>query len=140
MRFFRPARRYRAVGEAADRALEACGLGHRAATPASALSYGEQRQLELAMLLASEPEILLLDEPLAGMGPEESWRVVELLRALAKTHTLILVEHDMDAVFAISERITVMVNGEVLETGTPDAIRRSRAVQEAYLGRDEAAA
>jgi branched-chain amino acid transport system ATP-binding protein len=140
MRFFRPARRYRDVGAAADRALEACGLAARAEAPASALSYGEQRQLELAMLLASEPEILLLDEPLAGMGPEESWRVVELLRALARSHTLILVEHDMDAVFAISERITVMVNGEVLETGTPDAIRRSRAVQEAYLGSDEAAA
>jgi branched-chain amino acid transport system ATP-binding protein len=140
MRFFRPARRYHAIGEAADRALEACGLGQRAETPASALSYGEQRQLELAMLLASEPEILLLDEPLAGMGPEESWRIVDLLRTLAKTHTLILVEHDMDAVFAISDRITVMVNGEVLETGTPEAIRQSRAVQEAYLGRDEAAA
>jgi branched-chain amino acid transport system ATP-binding protein len=140
MRFFRPARRYRALGEAADRALAACGLADRAETPAGAMSYGEQRQLELAMLLASEPEILLLDEPLAGMGPEESWRVIELLRTLAREHTLILVEHDMDAVFAISERITVMVNGEVLETGTPEAIRRSSAVQEAYLGREESAA
>jgi branched-chain amino acid transport system ATP-binding protein len=140
MRFFRPARRHCAIGAAADRALEACGLAHRAETQAASLSYGEQRQLELAMLLASEPEILLLDEPLAGMGPEESWRVVELLRTLSKTHTLILVEHDMDAVFAISERITVMVNGEVLETGTPEEIRRSSAVQEAYLGREEAAA
>ncbi|MBX6368570.1 MAG: ABC transporter ATP-binding protein [Rhodospirillales bacterium] len=140
MRFFRPARRFRAIGEAAERALEVCGLAARAETPAASLSYGEQRQLELAMLLASEPEILLLDEPLAGMGPEESWRVVELLRSLAKTHTLILVEHDMDAVFAISEQITVMVNGEVLETGSPEAIRASSAVQEAYLGREEAAA
>jgi branched-chain amino acid transport system ATP-binding protein len=139
MRFFRPARRHRALGEAAERALEACGLAQRAEAPAASLSYGEQRQLELAMLLASEPEILLLDEPLAGMGPEESRRVVELLRRLAATHTLILVEHDMDAVFAISERITVMVNGEVLETGTPEQIRNSRAVQEAYLGREEAA-
>jgi branched-chain amino acid transport system ATP-binding protein len=140
MRFFRPAHRFHAIGEAAMRALQACDLGHRAETQAASLSYGEQRQLELAMLLASEPEILLLDEPLAGMGPEESRRVVELLRTLAKTHTLILVEHDMDAVFAISERITVMVNGEVLETGTPEAIRRSNAVQEAYLGREEAMA
>ena len=139
MRFFRPARRHRALGDSAMRALDACGLAGRAETPAAALSYGEQRQLELAMLLASEPEILLLDEPLAGMGPEESQRVVELLRTLANRYTLILVEHDMDAVFAISERITVMVNGEVLETGTPEAIRNSSAVQEAYLGRQEAA-
>jgi branched-chain amino acid transport system ATP-binding protein len=140
MRFFRPARRYAALTEGADKALELCGLAGRAEIPAAALSYGEQRQLELAMLLASGPEILLLDEPLAGMGPEESARVVELLRTLARDHTLVLVEHDMDAVFAISDTITVMVNGQVLETGTPDAIRRSSAVQDAYLGTEEVAA
>jgi branched-chain amino acid transport system ATP-binding protein len=140
MRFFRPAMRYAVLADAAEKALRLCGLGARADVPAVSLSYGEQRQLELAMLLASGPEILLLDEPLAGMGPEESVRIVELLKTLARDHTLVLVEHDMDAVFAISDTITVMVNGQVLETGTPDTIRRSRAVQDAYLGQAEEAA
>jgi branched-chain amino acid transport system ATP-binding protein len=137
MRFFRPAARYRDVTARAEAALATCDLSSRADALASALSYGEQRQLEIAMLLALEPEILLLDEPLAGMGPEESRRVVELLRALARGHTLVLIEHDMDAVFAIADTITVMVNGRVLETGSPEEIRRSPAVQEAYLGREE---
>ncbi|ROR32469.1 ABC transporter ATP-binding protein [Inmirania thermothiophila] len=138
MRFFRPAHRYRAVAERARRALALCGLEHRADTVAARMSYGEQRQLEIGMMLATEPELLLLDEPLAGMGPEESRQVVALLERLAADHTLILVEHDMDAVFSIAERITVMVNGEVLKTGTPEEIRASREVQEAYLGEEVA--
>ncbi|WP_139800737.1 ABC transporter ATP-binding protein [Geothermobacter hydrogeniphilus] len=138
MRFFRPANRLQAVRERAEKALELCGLSHRRDTRAAAMSYGEQRQLEIGMMLATEPELLLLDEPLAGMGREESRRVIELLRRLAAKHTLILIEHDMDAVFAIAEKLTVMVNGRVLETGTVEQIRNSRAVQDVYLGEEEA--
>jgi len=102
----------------------------------SALSHGEQRQVEIAMALATRPRVLLLDEPLAGMGAEESVRIVALLRELARDHAILLVEHDMDAVFAIADVLTVMVNGRVLESGPPSQIRASRAVQEAYLGVD----
>lgn len=137
MRFFRPARNLRSVRERTERALELCGLGHQHDTSAAAMSYGEQRQLEIGMMLATEPELLLLDEPLAGMGSEESLQVIELLRRLAEEHTLILIEHDMDAVFSIAEHLTVMVNGQVLETGSVEEIRNSQAVQEAYLGVEE---
>ncbi len=137
MRFFRAARRLKDVEARTRRALDLCGLNARSDTVASAMSYGEQRQLEIGMMLATEPELLLLDEPLAGMGTEESQQVIELLRRLSEDHTLILIEHDMDAVFAIADRLTVMVNGAVLETGTVDQIRNSPAVQEAYLGVEE---
>jgi len=137
MRFFRPARRLHDVTERAERALALCGLALRRDSQASAMSYGEQRQLEIGMMLATEPELLLLDEPLAGMGSEESLQVIELLRRLAKDHTLVLIEHDMDAVFSIADQLTVMVNGRILETGTVEQIRSSQAVQEAYLGTDE---
>jgi len=137
MRFLRPSRRYADVGSRTSHALEQCGLTHRAGTVASAMSYGEQRQLEIGMMLATEPELLLLDEPLAGMGREESSRVIELLRTLAVDHTLILIEHDMDAVFAIAEDLTVMVNGQVLKTGTPEQIRASPEVQRTYLGTND---
>jgi branched-chain amino acid transport system ATP-binding protein len=140
MRFFRPAVRLQKVRERTERALDLCGLGQQCDTAASAMSYGEQRQLEIGMMLATEPELLLLDEPLAGMGSEESKQVIALLRRLAEEHTLILIEHDMDAVFSIADRLTVMVNGRVLETGTVEQIRSSQAVQEAYLGVDEEAA
>ncbi|MCP5368271.1 MAG: ABC transporter ATP-binding protein [Hyphomicrobiales bacterium] len=139
MRFFRPAGSYRAVAARTDRALALSGLERRADTVASAMSYGEQRQLEIGMMLATEPDLLLLDEPLAGMGPEEAAQVIELLKRLAQDHTLILIEHDMDAVFAVADLLTVMVNGRVLETGTPDQIRASAEVQEAYLGTGEEA-
>ena len=138
MQFFLPARRLRDVEARALRALETCGLAARRDTAAAQMSYGEQRQLEIGMMLATEPELLLLDEPLAGMGTEEAAQVVELLRQLAAEHTLILIEHDMDAVFAIADRITVMVNGEVLETGSVEQIRNSSEVQQAYLGSEEA--
>ncbi|MBF0267394.1 MAG: ABC transporter ATP-binding protein [Alphaproteobacteria bacterium] len=135
--FFRPALSYKRINELAEKGLEMCGLTKRRDTLAQAMSYGEQRQLEIGMMLATEPELLLLDEPLAGMGAEESLRVIELLRRLAKEHTLILIEHDMDAVFAVADRLAVMVNGRLLETGTVAEVRASKAVQEAYLGSED---
>ena len=123
--------------ERAHRALELTGLADVGERPAGTLSHGEQRQLEVAMVLATEPEVLLLDEPLAGMGADESTRMVELLKRLASGHAILLVEHDMDAVFALADRITVMVNGQVLESGMPAQIRASAAVQQAYLGHEE---
>ncbi len=137
MRFFQPARAYRDVQQRAERAIDLCGLNDRIDTVASAMSYGEQRQLEIGMMLATEPELLLLDEPLAGMGTDESQQVVGLIKRLAKEHTVILIEHDMDAVFAVADALTVMVNGKVLATGTPEEIRSSQEVQDAYLGGGE---
>ncbi len=137
MRFIRPAPAYLGVVREAQRALAEVGLEHRAQELAATLSHGEQRQLEIAMTLATRPRILLLDEPLAGMGSEESARMVELLRKLRQAHAMLLVEHDMDAVFALADRLTVMVDGRVLESGAPELIRASAAVQEAYLGTEE---
>jgi branched-chain amino acid transport system ATP-binding protein len=134
MRFFRPANAYGAVNDAAERALELVGLSRQRDGVAGMLSHGEQRQLEIAMTLATRPKVLLLDEPLAGMGAEESAEMTTLIARLAATHAILLVEHDMDAVFSVAHRLTVMVNGRVLESGTPQAIRQSKAVQEAYLG------
>ena len=125
---------YAPVREAAGRALDAAGLAARADVVAAELSHGEQRQLEIAMVLATAPDVLLLDEPLAGMGSEEAARMVELLQQITPDHALLLVEHDMDAVFAVADRITVMVNGQVLESGPPEQIRASPAVRQAYLG------
>lgn len=136
MRFFRPAHRLADVNQAAEAALAAAGLEGRAGSIASALSHGEQRQLEIAMTLATEPRLLLLDEPLAGMGAEESASMVALLKKLVETHAILLVEHDMDAVFALAHRLTVMVNGQVLASGAPAEIRANPKVQEAYLGDD----
>jgi len=125
--------------EAAARALAAVGLAARGDMPAGLLSHGERRELEIAMCLATDPTVLLLDEPLAGMGAEESQRVLELLRRLKPERAILLVEHDMDAVFAVADVITVMVNGQVLESGPPSQIRASPAVRDAYLGADFAA-
>ncbi|MCX7891392.1 MAG: ABC transporter ATP-binding protein [Burkholderiales bacterium] len=138
LRFFRPATALRAVNEAAERAIAAAGLEGREGATVASLSHGEQRQVEIAMTLATDPTLLLLDEPLAGMGAEESARIVALLQRLAADHAMLLVEHDMDAVFALADTLTVMVNGVVLESGTPERIRSSQAVQDAYLGGDEA--
>ncbi len=134
MLFFWPAEKYAEVGVRAERALHACGLADRRFTPARELSYGEQRQLEIGMVLATEPQILLLDEPLAGLGHDEALRILGLLRSVARDRTLVLVEHDMDAVFAIATVVTVLVGGRILETGSPEQIRASAAVREAYLG------
>jgi branched-chain amino acid transport system ATP-binding protein len=139
MRFFRPASSYKAVSEQAASALASAGLAARSERIAGTMSYGEQRQLEIAMVLATQPEVLVLDEPLAGMGKDESELMVGLLRDLARRYTLILVEHDMDAVFAIAEVLSVMVNGTLLETGPVERIRASKAVQDAYLGDGEEA-
>ena len=98
------------------------------------MSNGEQRQLEIAMLIASGGSILILDEPLAGMGPEETRRVIELLRSLKKNHTIVLIEHDMDAVFAVADTLTVLALGRLLAHGTPDEVRRNDDVIAAYLG------
>jgi branched-chain amino acid transport system ATP-binding protein len=137
MRFVRPAHAYRDVLREAERALAETGLEHRAQATAAALSHGEQRQLEIAMTLATRPRILLLDEPLAGMGSDDSARMVELLQRLKQAHAMMLVEHDMDAVFALADRLTVMVDGRVLASGDPEQMRASAAVQEAYLGTEE---
>jgi branched-chain amino acid transport system ATP-binding protein len=109
-------------------------LADRTDDIALALSHGEQRQLELAMCLATAPQLLLLDEPLAGMGTEESQKMVDLIGRLADSHAILLVEHDMDAVFQLADVLTVMVNGKVLATGAPAEIRANREVQNAYLG------
>ena len=121
-----------------DAALRDAGLAEVADRRASDLSHGQQRQLELAIVLATRPQVLLLDEPLAGMGHEESLRMIALLRGLVDSHAILLVEHDMDAVFSIADVLTVMVNGTVLKTGTPEQIRSSPEVQQAYLGSEDA--
>ncbi len=133
-RVFSDALRYPAVVARARRALEQVGLQGRGEMVAAALSHGEQRQLEIAMVLATDPEVLLLDEPLAGMGAEESAAMVALLRQLTPGHAILLVEHDMDAIFAVADVMTVMVDGRVLESGSPEHIRSSPAVAQAYLG------
>ncbi|BAO29456.1 ABC transporter ATP-binding protein [Sulfuritalea hydrogenivorans] len=137
LRVFHEAGRYADINGRAEEAMAVAGLGHRARRVAATLSHGEQRQLEIAMCLATQPRLLLLDEPLAGMGPHESQRMVELIKSLTAEHAIMLIEHDMDAVFALASRLTVMVNGEVLESGTPEQVRSSPAVQLAYLGGEE---
>jgi len=133
-RFWRPAERDPALAEPALAALRRVGLEARAGVPAAALAHGEHRQLEIAMALAGEPKLLLLDEPMAGMGPEESARMVTLLRDLRGKVTILLIEHDMDAVFALAERITVLVYGRAIASGPPEAIRADEEVRRAYLG------
>ena len=115
-------------------ALADVGLANRAETIAFTFSHGEQRQLEIAMSLATQPKLLLLDEPLAGLGIEESSRMVELIRRIAQTHAILLVEHDMDAIFQLARVLTVMVDGRVLASGKPDEVRADEQVQRAYLG------
>jgi len=118
----------------AHEALAAAGLADKAESLAGTLSHGGKRQLEIAMCLATRPQVLLLDEPLAGMGAEETKRMLALLQDLKREHAVLLVEHDMDAVFRIADRITVMVNGEVIASDTPERIRTDPQVRVAYLG------
>jgi branched-chain amino acid transport system ATP-binding protein len=138
-RFWRNARLETGLRQPARAALDRVGLSERADLPASALSHGEHRQLELAMALAGSPRLLLLDEPMAGLGPEESARMVAMLRALKSEVTILLVEHDMEAVFALADRITVLVYGRVIASGAPAGIRTNAQVREAYLGEAEMA-
>ena len=119
-----------------ERAIELSGLQNRVKNIAGTISHGEQRQLEIAMTLATEPQVILLDEPLAGMGAVEAERMVALLLAIKKDHGILLVEHDMDAVFALADKLTVMVNGQVIASGTPAEIRADAGVQAAYLGEE----
>ena len=117
-------------------AIELSGLQNRVKNIAGTISHGEQRQLEIAMTLATEPQVILLDEPLAGMGAVEAERMVSLLLAIKKDHAILLVEHDMDAVFALADKLTVMVNGQVIASGSPLEIRADAGVQAAYLGEE----
>lgn len=125
-----------ATNDRAMRAIELSGLQNRKDAIAGTISHGEQRQLEIAMTLATDPQVILLDEPLAGMGTAEAERMVALLLRIKAQHAILLVEHDMDAVFALADHLTVMVNGQVIASGTPAAIRADANVQAAYLGEE----
>src|SRR6478752_8979363 len=136
-RFWRPARTESELREPARVALDRVGLTHRANTMLSSMSHGEHRQLELAIALASKPTMLLLDEPMAGLGADESARMVKTLRELKRELTILLIEHDMEAVFALADRITVLVYGRTIASGTPAEIRANPDVRQAYLGEQE---
>jgi branched-chain amino acid transport system ATP-binding protein len=135
-RFWRTARGDPRLTDPAQRVLEEVGLLPRKNVLAANLAHGEQRQLEVAMALATEPRLLLLDEPMAGMGIDESQRMIELLSRLKQSKTIILVEHDMDAVFRLADRISVLVYGRVIATGSPETIKMNEEVRRAYLGED----
>lgn len=135
-RFLKPARKITHIRDAAIENLRQVGLRRRADDPTSALSHGEHRQMEIAIALASGAELMLLDEPMAGLGPEESALLVEFLKELKGKRTILLIEHDMDAVFALADRISVLVYGRVIATGTPDEIRGNDDVRHAYLGEE----
>jgi branched-chain amino acid transport system ATP-binding protein len=137
-RFFRAANGEAALNDEAMAALAEVGLERRAETPAAALSHGEKRQLELAIALAMKPRVLLLDEPLAGTGAEEAERLMRILGGLRARYAILLIEHDMPAVFALADRIAVLAQGRIIAAGTPDVIRADPAVRDAYLGEDEA--
>lgn len=136
-RFWEPAYRAGGLNGPAAAALAQVGLGSRAQTPVAELGHGERRQLELAMVLVSLPKLVLLDEPMAGMSPQESQAMTTLLASLKGTVTVVLVEHDMEAVFALADRISVLVYGSVIACGTPEEIRANPDVRKAYLGEVE---
>jgi branched-chain amino acid transport system ATP-binding protein len=138
MRFWRPVLFERALFEEAGQILAQVGLGDKAEQLAGSLAHGEQRQLELGITLATQPRLLLLDEPMAGMGPDESERIVELLLALKGKTTILLIEHDMNAVFRLADRISVLVYGRVIMTGCPAEVRDDSEVRKAYLGEEAA--
>jgi branched-chain amino acid transport system ATP-binding protein len=138
-RFWRDARTEPSLRAPARAALERLAIASRADVLVSKLSHGEHRQLEIAMALATKPRMLLLDEPMAGMGPDESARMVQILRDLKRELTILLIEHDMEAVFALADRITVLVYGRIIASDLPDAIRANAQVRQAYLGEQEGA-
>ncbi len=133
-RFWRPVVDDAVLNARALGALERVGLDDRRDQNAGHMSHGEHRQLDIAMALATDPSALLLDEPMAGMGPEESARMVDMIRSLRDDHAILLIEHDMDAVFALADRITVLVHGRAIASGPPFEIRTNREVERAYLG------
>ena len=137
-RFFRPASREAGLNEPASAFLRRFGLAERASVPAGLLSHGEKRQLELAIALATEPKLLLLDEPLAGTSHDESRQIVETLKSLKGRIAILLIEHDMEAVFALADRVSVLVYGRLIATGTPADIRSNVEVRAAYLGEEAA--
>jgi branched-chain amino acid transport system ATP-binding protein len=134
LRPLRAARRYRAVSDAALEQIDAVGLAGRSCMPAAALSHGERRQLEVAMVLATRPDVVLFDEPTAGMSPAETRAFAELVAGLPPQLTVLIIEHDLDVVFGLSSAVTVLHLGRVLATGSPAEIQSDAAVQEAYLG------
>jgi branched-chain amino acid transport system ATP-binding protein len=135
-RFWRNANSEPEINRQAMERLKEVGLDAKAMVLSREVSHGEHRQLEIAMALATAPKMLLLDEPMAGMGSEESQRMIEILQRFRGQKTMLLVEHDMDAVFALADRISVLVYGEIIATDTPDAIRDNDAVKRAYLGEE----
>ncbi|HKX37999.1 MAG TPA: ABC transporter ATP-binding protein [Burkholderiales bacterium] len=135
-RFWKPAREERELRDPARAVLDEVGLGERAGVLAANLAHGEQRQLEVAMALATKPRLLLLDEPVAGMGLEESQRMVQFLAGLKGKQSIILVEHDMDAVFTLADRISVLVYGRIIASGRPEEVRANAEVRRAYLGEE----
>jgi branched-chain amino acid transport system ATP-binding protein len=135
-KFIKPARKIRHIRDKALENLRKVGLHSRANDLVSALSHGEHRQMEIAVALASEAELMLLDEPMAGLGAAESAKLVEFLTGLKGQRTILLIEHDMDAVFALADRISVLVYGRIIATGLPSEIRANKAVRHAYLGEE----
>ena len=138
--FWRPIGTYKEVGRAADAMLEVIGLGHRRDTIAEQLSHGDQRALEMGLSLMTEPRVLLLDEPLAGVGQHEIERAVALIERVRAGRTVVLIEHNMRAVMRLSDQVVVMVRGRVLASGTPNEIQADRHVRAAYLGEPDAGA
>jgi branched-chain amino acid transport system ATP-binding protein len=138
-RFFRPVANERGLNDEAMRALAQVGLDDRAGRRAGSLSHGEKRQLEIAIALATNAGVLLLDEPLAGTGKEESAVLVELMRSLKDSHTIVLIEHDMEAVFSLADKVSVLVYGRLIATGAPEEVRNDPDVRAAYLGEEVAA-
>jgi branched-chain amino acid transport system ATP-binding protein len=136
LRWLQGAGSFQSTNTLATQAIEQAGLQDRRHSMAAAMSHGEQRQLEIAMALATQPQVLLLDEPLAGMGNAEAEKMIALLQTLKTSHAILLVEHDMDAVFALADQLTVMVNGCMIASGAPAAVRANAAVQAAYLGEE----
>jgi branched-chain amino acid transport system ATP-binding protein len=135
-KFMKPANQLKDIRNEARQILEQIGLAGRAEELTSNLSHGEHRLVEIAIALASNAQCMMLDEPMAGLGPEESIQMIEFLKALKGTRTILLIEHDMDAVFALADTISVLVYGKVIATGEPEEIRNNEAVRHAYLGEE----
>ena len=134
LNFFSPIERFRPLNERAEELMQRVHLAGDGTRPARSLSYGEQRQLEIGVALAGEPKLLLLDEPTSGMSPAETARMIDLIGSLPRTLAILMIEHDMDVVFSVADRITVLCYGEVLATGTPAEIQADHRVREVYLG------